>query len=494
MLQVVDNSQPESFYARQKRVYGGGDYSSPTSNTQLPGQARPAGQPVPWANPASQPGAALSDPGTEGAVQPQAAPQQPQAPGSPVTANGQIPPPPAQRALAPLTVPQGQTAVYNPTQFQGQLPTYQAQTFQTAAPQGYQAGPIAPSYQADTLAQYTPVDQSKVNGQQNSLLDAIFANPHTLNDDVVSQIKSSNRDAATSMESQLQAQADQANVARGTLGSGAARADQSGREADMINQILTRNRDLDIARAGQDRADELAALQASEGVASGQANRGIAGYNTQLSGQTAQAGLRQAAAASGLQRSGLTEQAKQAEAASGLAGANFNLNKEQLNVDQLLKQFASQADATKFGLDVSNANEGRTQAGVASQQAAQAQDLQKVLAQFGMNKDAAGFDLQNWIAQNANDLANKQFGENVRQFDTSSATQKDQFGKTFGEGQRQFNLQQMMELARYLEQQRQYNGNFTENQRQFNDTSAFNASALNAQQQQALMNAILGLQ
>lgn len=393
------------------------------------------------------------------------------------------PPPPPDRNLTPLQVGTDPFASSQAKDFNGQLPTYQAQQFNGATPD---------SYTADKLAQFNGPDQTAQQNQQNALLQAIMANPHTLNADVVNQMKASGRDAATSMQDQLQGQADQNNASRGTLGSGAAQADQSNRQQQMVNQILSSNRNLDITQANQNRQDELGALNASDQVQQGQANRSIAGFGAQLAGGQAQAALNQAAQQSRMQ------------------GSQFDLSKQQLNADQLLKQFQSGQDQSRFGLDVSNANNQNNLNASQSQLAAQQANQQRLLTQFGMNQASAqqgganyGQDLQAWIANNAATLANNQFNESTRQFNTQTGNQVDQFGKSFGEGQRQFNTGAAMNLAQFLEQQRQYNTGFGENQRQFNSSLGenarqfngnlgFNYNQMDQNGQNALINAILG--
>lgn len=60
------------------------------------------------------------------------------------------------------------------------------------------------------------------------------------------------------------------------------------------------------------------------------------------------------------------------------------------------------------------------------------------------------------------------------------------------EGRNQFNKNYGLDFLRYLAQGDQFNRTLGENQRQFNGQQGFNWASLNAQQQQQLMNTILG--
>lgn len=198
--------------------------------------------------------------------------------GSPVTADGKIPPP-QQQVAAPNV--QTYTA---PTEFKakpGQGRELQATELDKK--------PID-TYDPYQVGQFNGPNQQSLNSQQNNLVNSILQNPETLNPNVLSQMKMAQKDEALRMQQQLQQQFDQNNTARGTLGGGYAQAQQGQLANNAVNSILTGNRNLDVQAAQTNRADQLAALQASEAIGQGQMGRSTQGYGAQLAGQQAQAG------------------------------------------------------------------------------------------------------------------------------------------------------------------------------------------------------------
>jgi hypothetical protein len=282
--------------------------------------------------------------------------------GSPVTANGQIPPQSGVNSGARQVQSVDLSSV----------PAYKAATFQNT----YKPSVMPDAYKADTLSQFAAPDQSGVNGQQNALLSAIFANPDTMNPQVVAQLKEKQKEEALLMAQQAGQQLSSGAAARNMVGSGATSAGLRNIDMDTINRILSGNRGVDITAAQTNRGDELNALNAGEQVAQGQLGRATQGYGTQLAGQTAQAGLNKDAVASALQRA--------------IAGEQSN-------------QFGSQ-----FGLSVGKANADENYR--ANQDA-----VQRLMAQFGINTGVAQNAQQNY----ALDLDTQKFLENQRQFNNT---------------------------------------------------------------------------
>lgn len=332
--------------------------------------------------------------------------------GSPVSADGKIPlqqaqswtPPPAPAAvnLAPMNVPMDK------------LPTYQPSQFNVPTPAAYQPGQLAPAYTPDQLSQFNAPNQNGSNAQQSALMQAIMAHPETLSPDVVAQMKEAGKGDALLMQKQQQEQLDQSAAARGVVGSGQMDALRSALGQNTVNNILTGNRNIDIAAAQTNRQDQLNALNASEALAQGQLGRSVLGYNTGLAGQTAQAGLNQAGAASALQRSIAGESNQQQAAASRLANAGFTFGQQQANADQNYKGYQSQV--------------------------AQSQDaVNRILAQFGINSAVAGNAQQNYGTQLGAGLSAAQLGENQRQFNN-----------TLGFNYNQLDQQGQLGLLQYL--------------------------------------------
>lgn len=189
--------------------------------------------------------------------------------GTPVNANGQITPagPPQALQSAPATRPNELRYVEGVNLPTTPMPTYAPQNF----------------------AQFMGPDMGNIDAQSLSLMQAILANPHTLNDQAIAQMKEAQKEEALLLRNQSQQGLDQAFAARGRIGSG--RGDLASRALDenMMNAILSGNRGIDLQRVATNRADELAALQAGDAFSTGRLNRSVLGYNTQLGGQTAQA-------------------------------------------------------------------------------------------------------------------------------------------------------------------------------------------------------------
>lgn len=391
--------------------------------------------------------------------------------GSPVAPNGTIPPP-----APPTPVPQTQSAALPPRAPEAQasdsgrapqaidlsqVPDYQARTFHANTPQAN----YGPAYQADQIGQFSAPDQSAMNTQQNALMQAILANPQSMSPDVVAQMKESQKQQALLMRGQRQQGLDQNAIARGVVGSGQVSAQGAGYENDMMNQILESNRNLDVTAAQTNWADRLQALQASEALASGQMGRATQGFGAQLAGQQAQAGTRQAAATSGLQRDQLMNDAGYRNAA-----LDFDVQKANAGEAQFANQSAVQKLLSQFGINQGVAEAGRSN---------YALDLQ---AENQRNTSL----LDSWRAQEQARQANAalqtnqaQFGdtyrEGQRQFDTGQFNDMSKFGQTFNEGQRQYNTS-------FGENQRQYNTNFGENQRQYNQNFGENQRQFDIQQ------------
>lgn len=275
----------------------------------------------------------------------------PAATGSPVTANGQIPPPTAPTPAVNGQTP-NQTRYVTPVDL-ATVPNYNPATFKS-------------NYTPTQLSQFATPNQGDNNASQSALMQAILANPGTMNANVVAQMKEAQKQQALSMRDQAQSGMDQSNVAAGRLGSGQATANTMGNQQNAINAILTGNRNTDIQAASTNRADTLNALTASSGLAQDQLQRAISGYQTTLGGQ-------QAADQQG--------------------------------------QFASTQD---LGVQQANAQQ---------KYLAEQDQLQRLLSQFGINTGVAqnaqqnyGADLAAQLQQFTQNLDTKKFGENQRQF------------------------------------------------------------------------------
>lgn len=164
--------------------------------------------------------------------------------------------------------PNGQLMPYQPTPAPAPAPTTGAQSI----------GGGVRGVPADLPGgQYQIPGQWGANDAQMQLLMSLFANPYSMSPEVVSQMKGMNRDSAVSMADQARAQMQQGIASRGlNLGGGQAQAGERRLNQAAIQNILSGNREIDIAKAQQDRQDVLGLLGMTNDVLGGQQGRQLA--------------------------------------------------------------------------------------------------------------------------------------------------------------------------------------------------------------------------
>jgi hypothetical protein len=156
----------------------------------------------------------------------------------------------------------------------------------TAAP-GFQSTPQLPRTVLPTtpLPTYTPYqfgDRTGILDGQTALLKSILANPHSMTDQGVEQLKQRSIEGSMSMQDQLAQQLAQRYASQGTAGGGRHASEQGRLGTALAGDVLNSNREIDIARMQQNRADELNAVGA-----------GGSYLQQQLAHQMAQAGENQ---------------------------------------------------------------------------------------------------------------------------------------------------------------------------------------------------------
>lgn len=115
-------------------------------------------------------------------------------------------------------------------------------------------------------------------------------------------------------------------------------------------------------------------------------------------------------------------------------------------------------------------------------QGLQGQEFDQALQGYGANMQGS---------QQALNQMNANRGMNLNEFLGLNAADLDMM--KFGEGQRQFDKGYGLDFLRYLAQKDQFNQTLGEQGRQFNANQGLNWAQLDAQQQQQLMNAVLGM-
>jgi hypothetical protein len=296
-----------------------------------------------------------------------------------------------------MSAPQGAWQQYTA----GQLPNQKlgeagGYAYNKTAMPSYQAGQLStqglPAYMAAQMAQYQQPGQAQgLNDSMSGLMAQLMANPNSMSDQGVAQLKEQQKEQALSMQQQLQAQGGQQAASLGTYGSGQQLAnDQRFREGTM-NSVLSGNRAIDLQKMMQDRTDQLGVLNAGQGLTNSLTNQAQGNYGATLQGQGAQANQ--------------NLQQQQSQAAQVQFDLQRQMNQEGLNQSQA----GSQQNATNYGFQVQ-------QADAASQAQQQQYALQQALAQQGLYQQSAQINNQTVAGQLAQQLAYAQLGQNDNQF------------------------------------------------------------------------------
>ena len=362
-----------------------------------------------------------------------------------------------------------------------QLPKYNPSIFNVNLPDAYkfESGSLGtdrlPTYNPSSFSQFQSPDSALADAQQYGLLTNILNDPHSLNDQTVNQIKNRQKEDSLAMERQLLDRLGADAARRGITGGGYQGAQTRRVGEATTSDILRGFRDVDIAKAQQDRQDEAQALQLADAVLGGRLNRSISGFGATLSGQQAQAqenqvGWQSQADASrfDLQRRLAEEQQKQAAYDAALRNAGFDFTVQQAQADENARGHGFDVDSTRFNVDNLFRN---YDTGFRDRQL----NLQQELGRGGLDIDRSRLTETGRQFNLGHILNLQQFLESTRQFDASLGENARQFDNSLGENSRQFDT------------------SFGEGQRQFNNNLGFNYNQLNQQGQNSLFNWLLGL-
>lgn len=291
------------------------------------------------------------------------------APTSPVSATGGIPPPAAPAAPAAPAV--GPPAAVTPAapQAVGAQPDARTPAGVAASPT-YTPGSFANTLQASTI---NPLDQTKSDAQQSSLMAAIMAHPETMDANTVAQMKEQQKEQALLLGQQNNAAYAQGAVGRGTLGGGRTDAFRQQGDQNINNAILTGNRATDLAAIATNRQDQLNALSASSSLAQDQSGRTLQGQ---------------------------------------LAKDNSNLSHAQ------------------YGTSIDQANAAQKYLGYQSQNTANDNAYSRAMGLATNAQNVYGQDLAAQFGNQSQNLDLQKFLESQSQYNQNLAAQKDQFGQT----------------------------------------------------------------
>jgi hypothetical protein len=310
------------------------------------------------------------------------------------------PAPPMPPPAPPLTRPDG--TIYQP----GQLPADTAKDYEKFTYGDYSAGP----YKQYDFTQFNGPNQSAIEGQQQALLQQILAHPETMSDMNVAALKEKNKEEAVAMQKQLEGQMDERLAGRGFSGGGGlAMAGKRQLGEDVLSQVLSGNRDVDLQKMMRDREDQLGALGAGTDFLNAQMGRATSGYASKLAGQNAQAGEQHFAhtaadtdAARRMQRDALQAGEGQFAFQAGMDRSKAALDRA-LAGEQLKMQGADSA-FRNWQQDSSNFYTGR------------GQDIQNALGQGGLAIDRARLASSDRQFDLSNALAQQELAERIRQF------------------------------------------------------------------------------
>jgi hypothetical protein len=255
-------------------------------------------------------------------------------------ADAQAAPAPQQATTTPTSpfMPTGKPAIQQAAPAPAPAPTPQPPaTAGSVDERGiYHPGTEAPAFQAPVMQ---PVQQ-----QTESLLMQALRQPYSLSAQNVAQMKAASREQALAMNQQLQEQFGSQMAARGIdpRSGGLAAAQQADINRQLMGQVLSSNRQIDLQKAQQDRADLLQAIQTGESTQTSALQRAmqtqqaqLAGMEFNRTGQLQQAETTQRALS-------LDEQRRQFESAQGWE--KEKLGKQMAQQDQ---QFADQLGWSK---------------------------------------------------------------------------------------------------------------------------------------------------
>lgn len=229
-----------------------------------------------------------------------------------------------------------------------------------------------PEYTKTVFSQFSDPRNQQVQGAKDQQLLQLLRNPESLSQTWQDQMFEQQKDDANSLAKQLGLQNQQGMASRGWNPFGnQAQWQQQELQDNLANQLLAGRRNVATQAATQNRADVLNALQAGEAGLSGDTSRAGSVFQNTLAGQQAQQGDNQFASTFGLQ-------SQQAQA--GNERDNYLAYLQGRNLQGSENRAAEQYRQSAFGL--SNQSQ----------------------------QNARSSGLQEWLAQNNNDLGWANYG------------------------------------------------------------------------------------
>lgn len=245
-------------------------------------------------------------------------------------------------------------------------------SYAAAAPRAAYSGPAMPTGPVPTLASamesakqlksaptVNPYEafaapQEVGKAERDRLIQSILGNPQTMGQTQQDQLFEQQKEQQRQMGEQARNRLSQSTAGRGlSAGGGAQLAGEVKLESGFIDALMAGRRDISVKATEINRQNELAAIEMSNAVNSGDFARAQSAYETQLNAKKAYDELRFRAAEfdrSNVALAAQTDMASRQQQGTE-AMASFQQYMDQLKFDELMRQFNEQMalDYGKFG-------------------------------------------------------------------------------------------------------------------------------------------------
>lgn len=247
-------------------------------------------------------------------------------------------------------------------------------SYGASAPRAAYSGPVMPTGPVPTLASamesakqlkaaptVNPYEsftapQEVGKAERDRLIQSILGNPQTMGQTQQDQLFEQQKEQQRQMGEQARNRLSQSTAGRGlSAGGGAQLAGEVKLESGFIDALMAGRRDISVKATEINRQNELAAIEMSNAVNSGDFARAQSAYETQLNAKKAYDELRFRAAEfdrSNVALAAQTDMASRQQQGTE-AMASFQQYMDQLKFDELMRQFNEQTalNYSKFGWD-----------------------------------------------------------------------------------------------------------------------------------------------
>lgn len=211
------------------------------------------------------------------------------------------------------------------------------QAFSTYDPATFRAN-MPGQYQKTQFSQFAGPNQQRLDDQQRQMFEQILANPETMNANVVSAMKNQLRETQANQLAAANQAGQQRFASMGRLGGGMQQTAEASARDMAAKNLLAGNRDIMLAKAERDRADQLAAAQGATAFQDAQMGRFTSAYDRALAGESAQAGENQYGQEDLWKRSIMDQDVQRANAGERFKGYQSRFSAEGAALERALEQ------------------------------------------------------------------------------------------------------------------------------------------------------------